>query len=91
MGLTKEKLVVFHSSHHSLKSEKIFTKNKIKYKMIALPPEISADCGTAISLRLELKKIIEIYHKNNILPKAVYELKDEQGYKEYKKVYESDK
>lgn len=87
MGLKTKKLILFDSAHHSIKSEEVLRAKGIEYQMAAVPPEISADCGAAISIKIELEELIEIYEKNNILLKAIYEIKEDQGYKEYKKVF----
>lgn len=87
MGVKNEKLILFQSTHHSIKAEKVLMDNDIIYRMAAVPPEISADCGSAISFSLDLESILEMFQKNNILVKAIYEINKTKAHKEYKKIY----
>lgn len=87
MGVKKDKLILFQSTHHSIKAEKVFMENDILYRMAAVPPEISTDCGSAISVPTELEELKELLEKNDILVKAVYEISENKRTKNYKKVY----
>lgn len=90
MGINKEKLVLFRSTYHSIKAEKILTEADIRYRMAAVPPEISSDCGSAISSAADLQKLKDLFAENNILVEAIYEFKNENGKKNFKKVYSRD-
>lgn len=90
MGITEEKLILFQSTHHSIKAEKVLMEENILYRMAAVPPEISADCGSAISFKLELEKILSMFTENNISVSAIYDMKEKNGRKEYKKIYEAE-
>ena len=90
MGVNKEeknKLILFESSHHSIKAEKVFVNNQLDYRMTAVPPEISSDCGSAIIAVAALEELKELLQKNNISVEAIYELKNKNSKKEYKKIY----
>lgn len=90
MGLnneSKEKLVLFQSTHHSIKAEKVLMDNDLLYRMAAVPPEISSDCGSAVTVSSELEELLSLFEENNILVEAVYEVKKEANKKEYKKLY----
>lgn len=90
MGLnneSKEKLVLFQSTHHSIKAEKVLMDNDLLYRMAAVPPEISSDCGSAVTVSAELEELLSLFEENNILVEAVYEVKKEANKKEYKKLY----
>lgn len=92
MGVNKEqndKLILFQSTHHSIKAEKVFFDNGFDYRMAVVPPEISTDCGSAITVPAELEELKELFEKNNILVEAIYEFKKENRKKEYKKIYSS--
>ena len=87
MGVNKEKLILFQSTHHSIKAEKVLMENDVLYRMAAVPPEISTDCGSAITVPTELEKIKKLFEENKILVEAIYEVKKENKKKEFKKLY----
>lgn len=89
MGLKSKKLILFDSAHHSIKSEKVLEEKNIKYQMAAVPPEISADCGAAVTLKAELEEILSLFKVNDIMVKAIYEIKENEKAKNYKKIYSS--
>lgn len=86
----KNKLILFESTHHSIKAEKVFVNNQLDYRMTAVPPEISSDCGSAITAAADLEELKEMFQKNNISVEAIYELKIKNKNKEYKKIYSRD-
>lgn len=86
----KEKLILFQSTHHSIKAKNIFSKHKIDFRMQAVPPVISGDCGSAIMAKIKLEELKLLFDKNNILVEAIYSLSSQSGKKEYKKIYSSD-
>jgi len=86
----KDKLILFESTHHSIKAERVLFDNDLNYRMAAVPPEISTDCGSAITAAAKLKELKKLFEENNILVKAIYEFKKENRKKEYKKIYSKD-
>ncbi|MEC9490395.1 MAG: DUF3343 domain-containing protein [Halanaerobiales bacterium] len=93
MGINSEKndkLILFESTHHSIKAERVLFDNDLDYRMAAVPPEISTDCGSAITVPAELDKLIDLFEENKILVKAIYNFKKENKKKEYKKIYSRD-
>ena len=90
MGINNEpqdKLILFQSTHHSIKAEKVLMSNDLLYRMAAVPPEISSDCGSAVTVSAELDELLRLFKENDILVEAVYEVKKEANKKEYKKLY----
>jgi hypothetical protein len=83
----KEKLILFESTHHSIKAERVLFDNDLDYRMAAVPPEISTDCGSAITVPAALDELKDLFEKNNILVKAVYDFKKAKNRTEYKKIY----
>ncbi|MGM0500656.1 MAG: DUF3343 domain-containing protein [Bacillota bacterium] len=83
----KEKIILFQSTHHSIKAKNILSNNGLKFRMTAVPPVISADCGSAINTELELEDLKALFDKNNILVEAIYEITTSNRNKEYKKIY----
>jgi hypothetical protein len=43
-------VVLFHSSSHALRAEKILKESGLRIKMIPTPRELSSDCGLALRL-----------------------------------------
>ncbi len=82
-----DKLILFQSTHHSIKAEKVLMENDLLYRMAAVPPEISSDCGSAVTVEVELEELLNLFKENSILVEAVYEVKKEANKKEFKKLY----
>jgi len=87
MGVKQDKLILFQSTHHSIKAEKVFMDNDLLYRMAAVPPEISTDCGSAIAVPAELEVLKELLEQNDILVEAVYEVSENKSGKKYRKIY----
>ena len=90
MKANKEKLILFQSTHHSIKAKNILSNNGLKFRTTAVPPVISSDCGSAISTEVEIEELKKLFDKNNILVEAIYSFKKSNGNKEYKKIYNRD-
>ncbi|WP_160143065.1 DUF3343 domain-containing protein [Halanaerobium hydrogeniformans] len=71
-------VIIFQSKEDSIKAEKILKENEIEYKIIPLPDVIEADCGRTIKIEKNLKEVLDIIIKYNIIYKEMYrvELKD---------------
>ena len=62
-------ILIFESTHHALKSEKLLAGMGIKFDIIPTPKEISSDCGMAIRINPSLfneQLVSSILAKNNI-------------------------
>ncbi|MDX9696644.1 MAG: DUF3343 domain-containing protein [Bacteroidales bacterium] len=62
-------ILIFESTHHVLKAEKVFTGMGIKFDSMPVPKEISSDCGIAIRIDPALfdeHLITSILKKNDI-------------------------
>ena len=84
---SKEKLILFETTEQTIIGKRDLTPRELNYRMAAVPPEISTDCGSAITVTAELEKLKKLFEEENILVEAVYELKKENRKKEYKKIY----
>ncbi|RCW45410.1 MULTISPECIES: DUF3343 domain-containing protein [unclassified Halanaerobium] len=80
-------LLVFQSTHHSIKAEKIFSSENISYRIVPVPPEITADCGSAVRFNENLKDVLQLMKKNNVVIEEVYEVTAENENKRYNKIY----
>jgi len=62
-------ILIFESTHHVLKAEKLLTGMGIKFDSLPIPKEISSDCGIAIRIDPALfdeHLITSILTKNDI-------------------------
>ncbi len=78
-------LILFQSTHHAIKAERIFAKTGLNYRVIPVPQEISADCGSSLRTQ-ELKKALQLIRENQIKTAGIYEVyatTDELRYKKY--------
>jgi len=63
------KIIIFQSTHHVLKAEKILEKEGFKFDIIPTPKQFSSDCG--MSIRVDVQKsniedITKILEANNL-------------------------
>ncbi len=62
-------IIVFDSTHHVLKAEKLFNANGIKHDIIPTPKDISSDCGVSVRVssdHFDFERITEILTMENI-------------------------
>jgi hypothetical protein len=52
-------VILFHSVHHALRSEKILKKKGLPHKLIPVPRHISSDCGVCLRFEPEFRSRIE--------------------------------
>ncbi len=70
------KIIVFQTTHHVLKSEKILEKAGFKFDIIPTPKKFSSDCGMSIRVDVQvtnIEDITKILEENNLTFK-VYEI-----------------
>lgn len=81
-------IVSFNSTHHAIRSDKLFGESKIKSTTLPTPREITASCGISIRfLYNEIENVKEILEKNNIEYKGIYNIKKlEDGKKEVNQI-----
>ncbi|MCC0784737.1 DUF3343 domain-containing protein [Clostridioides sp. ES-S-0108-01] len=81
-------IVSFNSTHHAIRSEKLFGKNSLKVMVLPTPREITASCGISIKFSFEdMEKIKNILVENNVDIKGIYCIsKLENGSKEVEKL-----
>lgn len=61
-------IIIFQSTHHAIKAERVLLENKIKLKIIPVPRNISSDCGMAIKVyKGHEKTAIGFLEQNKIL------------------------
>lgn len=81
-------IVSFNSTHHAIRTDKIFSENKVTSMTLPTPREITASCGISIRFLYEdIDKVIKILQNNNIEYKGIFNIKKlEDGNKEVKKI-----
>lgn len=81
-------IVSFNSTHHAIRSEKLFGEKGLKVMALPTPREITASCGISIKFSFEdIEKIKTILIENNVDIKGIYCIsKLEDGSKEAKKL-----
>ena len=81
-------IVSFNSTHHAIRSDKLFGENGITSTTLPTPREITASCGISIRfLYKDIKDIKEILAANNIEYKGIDNINRlEDGKKEVKQI-----
>lgn len=71
--IKKEGLVVFYSTHDSIKAETLCKEEKKEVSLVSTHPDIATGCGFMLKLKWELlEDIIELLEKNGIKYKGLY-------------------
>jgi hypothetical protein len=66
-------IVSFNSTHHAIKSDKLFEKLNLKVTTFPTPREITASCGISIRFDVnERNNIVELLNSNHIEYKGIY-------------------
>lgn len=81
-------IVSFSSTHHAIRTDKIFGERGIKCTTLPTPREITASCGISIRFSYEdIEVVNNLLEKNSIEYKGIYNIsKLENGLKEVKKI-----
>jgi hypothetical protein len=60
-------VVLFHSSTHAIRAEKVLTQTGIKNKLIPTPRQLSSDCGMALRFeRADEARVKAALEENNV-------------------------
>lgn len=81
-------IVSFNSTHHAIRSDKLFGEKNIKSTTLPTPREITASCGISIRfLHNDLNDVISVLEENSIEYKGIYHISRlENGTKEVNKI-----
>jgi hypothetical protein len=81
-------IVSFSSTHHAIRTEKLFQEKNIKCTTLPTPREITASCGISIRFSKEdMENIAQILENDNVEYKGVYHIsKTDEGKKEVSKI-----
>ena len=68
-------VITFKSTHYAIQADSTFKNEKISFRTIPTPREISRSCGLAIKFNLEdIEEIEDIINKNNIEVNGIYKI-----------------
>ncbi|MGL5330039.1 MAG: DUF3343 domain-containing protein [Peptostreptococcaceae bacterium] len=68
-------IVSFNSTHHAIRTEKIFNENNIKCTTLPTPREITASCGISIRfLQNDAEKVKEIIGTSDVDYKGIFKI-----------------
>jgi hypothetical protein len=61
-------VVLFHSTAHAIRAEKVLMREGVKIKMIPTPRQLSSDCGMALRFERPDEAWVETTLKENRVP-----------------------
>lgn len=68
-------VITFKSTHHALRGESIFKKEKIGFRMIPTPREVTHSCGLSIKFQTEdIAQVKDIVKENKIEIDGVFKI-----------------
>ncbi|RDY23442.1 DUF3343 domain-containing protein [Romboutsia maritimum] len=81
-------IVSFNSTHHAIRSDKLFNENNIKSTTLPTPREITASCGISIRFLYEnINEVKSILEENSIEFKGIFKIsKLDNGSKKVEKI-----
>ncbi len=80
MKETQFGVITFKSTHYAIQADSVFRNEKIQYRTIPTPREISHSCGLAIMFNLDdLNSIKYIIEKNNLITEGIFKISKDSG------------
>ena len=68
-------VVLFHSTAHALRGEKVLQRAGLQIKMIPTPRQISSDCGMALRFeRAEREQVAATLQENRVPINGIHEI-----------------
>lgn len=68
-------VITFKSTHYAIQADSVFKNEKINYRTIPTPREISRSCGLAIKFNLEdYDNITHIIESNSLNTEGIYKI-----------------
>jgi hypothetical protein len=66
-------VVLFHSTAHAIRAEKVLSRAGFKIKMIPTPRQLSSDCGMALRFdRAEDKQVAAVLVENGVPTNGIH-------------------
>jgi hypothetical protein len=73
--MAEHSVVLFHSSAHAIRAEKVLVKAGFRIKMIPTPRHISSNCGMALRLaRGEEQQVAEVLNEKRVPINGIHEV-----------------
>ena len=66
--MTEYSVVLFHSTAHAIRAEKVLIQAGFTIKMIPTPRQLSSDCGMALRFGREDETLVDSVLKENKVP-----------------------
>lgn len=68
-------VVLFHSTAHALRAERVLVRAGLSIKMIPTPRQLSSDCGMALRFaRAEGQRVAAILAENRVPTNGIHEI-----------------
>lgn len=68
-------IVSFNSTHHAIRTDKIFSENKVTSMTLPTPREITASCGISIRFLYEdIEKVKKIIDNSEVDYKGIFKI-----------------
>jgi len=66
-------VVLFHSTAHALRAEKVLGQAGVKIKMIPTPRQLSSDCGMALRFgRIDGERVAVVLKENRVPTNGIH-------------------
>jgi uncharacterized SAM-binding protein YcdF (DUF218 family) len=73
--MAEHSVVLFHSTVHAIRAEKVLTRAGIKIKLIPTPRQLSSDCGMALRFdRLEAERVSATLAESKVPTNGIHAL-----------------
>lgn len=71
--MPQHSVVLFHSTSHAIRAEKVLIREGFKIKMIPTPRQLSSDCGMALRFdRVNEERVAAILGENQVPINGIY-------------------
>jgi hypothetical protein len=68
-------VVLFHSTAHAIRGEKVLQRSGFKIKMIPTPRQLSSNCGMALRFdQAEEEQVAAVLHQNKVPVNGIHEI-----------------
>lgn len=81
-------MLIFQSTHHYMRAEKLFEDLDYEFELANIPPEISADCGLGLKFetRVDQEKLYTIIKRSGIEIEGLYHIEKVDQVKNLEKI-----
>lgn len=71
--MAEHSVVLFHSTAHAIRAEKVLVGAGFKIKMIPTPRQLSSDCGMALRFEgVEEKRVAAVLQENRVPTNGIH-------------------